>query len=175
MGVRLVRYTRHNNEISSYNDHDELINRDLMNQHPIYAITGLQEVLNILEDSIYNTNTLMLEKETIINGKIDAIMTDIADINQALLDIGVIIADLNVIDNVEETYSIKMEYDETTNTLKGDVKVYPDKNDSNALQILADGLYVPKVITEETSSIKWTEETIGESLSEIYENLIPFS
>lgn len=175
MGVRLVRYTRYNNEITNYSDHDELINRDLMNQHPIYAITGLQEVLNILEDSVYDTNTLLLEKENNINRRIDAILADIADINQALLDIGTIIADLNVIDNIEETYSIKMEYDETTNTLKGDVKVFTDKDDTNAIQILADGLYVPKTITEDTDTITWSIKSIGETLSEIYQNGIRFS
>lgn len=175
MGVRLVRYTRYNNEITNYNDHDELVNRDLMNQHPIYAITGLQEVLNILEDSVYDANTLLLEKESDINRRIDAILADIADINQALLDIGTIIADLNVIDNIEETYSIKMEYDETTNTLKGNVKVFIDKDNTNAIQVLADGLYVPKTITEDTETITWSIKSIGETLSEIYQNGIRFS
>ena len=175
MGVRLVRYTRYNNEFTSFNDHDELVNRDLMNQHPIYAITGLQEVLNILEDSIYDTNALMLQKETVINQKIDAIIADITDINQTLLDIGATIANLNVVDNLEETYSIKMEYDKNTNTLKGDVKVYIDKNNPNAIQILADGLYVPKTITEDTETISWTIQSLGETLEEIYQNGIRFS
>lgn len=59
MGVRLVRY---NNGVitgdSSFGgtyDHNELINRDLVNQHPIGAITGLQESLdelNALIDSL---------------------------------------------------------------------------------------------------------------------------
>ena len=45
MGVRLVKYNRtaEGNENSYYNDHDYLVNRDLANQHPIYAISGLQE------------------------------------------------------------------------------------------------------------------------------------
>ena len=66
MGVRLVRYTRNNSKVNISNDHDELVNRDLMNQHPIYAITGLQEVLNILEDSIQETNESLLEKTNTI-------------------------------------------------------------------------------------------------------------
>ena len=176
MGVRLVRYTRHNNEIVAHDDHDELLNRDLMNQHPIYAITGLQEVLNILEDSIYDTGVLLQEKDKVTNKRIDLlIQQDIADINQALLDIGVIISELNVVDNVEETYTIKMEYDASTNTLKGNVKVFVDRDDTNAIQVLTDGLYVPKTITEETDTIKWVEESLGETLSEIYDNGMRFS
>jgi hypothetical protein len=54
MGVRLVRY---NNGITTGSggsgkgtfDHNELINRDLVNQHPISAITGLQESLDGLQ------------------------------------------------------------------------------------------------------------------------------
>lgn len=55
MGVRLVRY---NNGVITGNggygsngtfDHNELINRDLVNQHPISAITGLQESLDELQ------------------------------------------------------------------------------------------------------------------------------
>lgn len=175
MGVRLVRYTRNNNEVTSYNDHDELINRDLMNQHPIYAITGLQEVLNILEDSVYDTNLLLLEKERLINERIDALVLDIEEINETLLEIGTIIADLNVIDNLEETYSLKLEYDETTNTLKGNVKVYSDRDNTNAIQVLAEGLYVPKTMTEDTETITWSIQSVGETLEEIYQNGIRFS
>lgn len=54
MGVRLVRY---NNGITTGSggsgkgtfDHNELTNRDLINQHPISAITGLQESLDGLQ------------------------------------------------------------------------------------------------------------------------------
>lgn len=55
MGVRLVRY---NNGVITGNggyggngtfDHNELINRDLVNQHPISAITGLKESLDELQ------------------------------------------------------------------------------------------------------------------------------
>lgn len=55
MGVRLVRY---NNGVITGNggygdngtfDHNELINRDLVNQHPISAITGLQKSLDELQ------------------------------------------------------------------------------------------------------------------------------
>ena len=171
MGVRLVRYTRSNSGLIDARDHDELINRDLMNQHPIYAITGLQEVLNILEDANYETNVLMETKETAIYKKIDSILEDIDTINQQIIAI----SNQNVIKKVEETYSLKLEYDETTKTLKGDVKVFTDKDNTNAVQVLADGLYVPKTITEETSTVKWSEESLGETLAEIYQNGMRFS
>lgn len=168
MGVRLVKYTRFGSEPNDARDHDELINRDLMNQHPIYAITGLQEVLNILEDSVYETNILMEQKEVSIYEKIDNIINDINDINQ-------LIASVTDIKKIDETYSLKLEYDDTTKTLKGDVKIFTDKDDTNAIQVLADGLYVPKTMTEETSTVKWTEESLGETLAEIYANGLRFS
>lgn len=168
MGIRLVRYTRSNSGLNSAYDHDELTNRDLMNQHPIYAITGLQEVLNILEDSIYDTNILMEQKKVDIHKRIDDILQDISDINQMIADI----VDVKI---VEETYSLKLEYDQPTKTLKGNVKVFTDKDNTNAIQVLAEGLYVPKTITKETSTVKWTEESLGETLSEIYTNGIRFS
>jgi len=95
MGVRLVKYNRINSETggsSSFNDHDELINRDMMNQHPIYAIIGLQEVLNILEDTIQETNELLLQKENEINTKIDNSFNGIN--NDILLKIFVRVAKL---------------------------------------------------------------------------------
>lgn len=178
MGVRLMRFSKTNsgglgNTIAG--DHDELINRDLANQHPIYAITGLQEILNILEDSIYETNQLILSKEAAIKKTISDIQSDIKDIFDAIKDIQDTISKLRVINKVEDTYSIDMDYDDNTKTLKADVKVYIDKDDTNAIQVLADGLYVPKTMTEETDSIKWTEESLGETLAEIYQNGIRFS
>lgn len=178
MGVRLMRFDKKNilgGPESNLNDHDELINRDLMNQHPIYAITGLQEVLNILEDSIYDTNQLLLEKERVINDRIDALILAIDAISAALVQINATIAALNVIDNVEETYTLKLNYDQATKTLKGDVKVFTDRDDTNAIQTLAEGLYVPKTITEETTTVKWTVESLGETLADIYQNGLRFS
>lgn len=37
------------------NDHDKLINRDLADQHPIDAITGLQDALNSIPTIFYDT------------------------------------------------------------------------------------------------------------------------
>lgn len=174
MGVRLVRYKRFsstNGDELDYRDHDELINRDLMNQHPIYAITGLQEVLNMLEDSIEDTNDWVRRT----NIRIDNLILDIDRINQELIDIRNLIADLNIIKSVKDTYSVDMHYDDVKKEISADVKVFTDKDDTNAIQVLADGLYVPKTITEETSTIKWTEESLGETLAEIYANGIKFS
>lgn len=61
MGVRLVKYGVINGT-GTYN-HDELINRDLPDQHPISAITGLEDRLNNLTsiENIVNTRSLTLE------------------------------------------------------------------------------------------------------------------
>lgn len=171
MGVRLVQYNRNNNngDGSLNRDHDELINRDLLNQHPIYAITGLQEVLNILEDSIQETNTRL-------NQEVERINSDIESINKEIEKIIDIINNLNVIKDVEDTYSVDMSYDKTAKILKADVKVYKDtKNDSNAIQVLADGLYVPKTMTEDSNTVTWSVKSLGETLKEIYQNGIKFS
>ena len=171
MGVRLVQYNRNNNngDGSLNRDHDELINRDLLNQHPIYAITGLQEVLNILEDSTQETNIRL-------NQEVERINSDIEYINKKNENIIDIVNNLNVIKDVKDTYSVDMSYDTTTQILKADVKVYEDtKNDSNAIQVLADGLYVPKTLTGDSNTVTWSVKSLGESLDEIFNNGIRFS
>lgn len=56
MGVRLVRYnngvTTGDSSFGGTYDHNELINRDLVNQHPIGAITGLQETIDEINEII---------------------------------------------------------------------------------------------------------------------------
>ena len=171
MGVRLVQYNRNNNngDGNLNRDHDELINRDLLNQHPIYAITGLQEILNILEDSIEETNTRL-------NQEIERINSDIDSINKELEIINDIISKLNVIKDVEDTYSVDMSYDKDTKILKADVKIFEDtRNDSNAIQLLAEGLYVPKTTTEDSNTITWSIKSLGETLEQIYQDGIKFS
>ena len=171
MGVRLVQYNRNNNngDGNLNRDHDELINRDLLNQHPIYAITGLQEILNILEDSIEETNTRL-------NQEIERINSDIDSINKELEIINDTISKLNVIKDVEDTYSVDMSYDKDTKILKADVKIFEDtKNDSNAIQLLAEGLYVPKTTTEDSNTITWSIKSLGETLEQIYQDGIKFS
>ena len=96
MGVRLVRFNKFgtDGEASRSYDHDELINRDLLNQHPMYAITGLIETLNIIEDSIADVNRLLIEKDTTTNLRIDNIIIDIDKINKDLSDINNILNNL---------------------------------------------------------------------------------
>lgn len=61
MGVRLVKYGLVNGT-GTYN-HDELLNRDLPDQHPISAITGLEDRLKNASsiENIVNTASLTLE------------------------------------------------------------------------------------------------------------------
>lgn len=173
MGVRLRRFDKKNilGEEVNINDHDELINRDLFNQHPIYSISGLQEVLNTLEDTDYELSKLIVEKDTVTNKRIDAILKMLKDIEDMILNIG----DMNVIKALDETYSLKLAYNEATKTLSGDVKVFEDKDSPNAIQVLAEGLYVPKTTTEDTNTIVWSIESRGETLKEIYDNGLRFS
>ena len=149
MGVRLVRFDQYgrSKDVYAY-DHDELINRDMMNQHPIYAIIGLQEVLNILEDSIGDINQYLLEHA------IEDIETGIVDINSTLDDIYDKLSKLKI-QQFKDTDSIQMVYDEDTQTLMSNVRVHTDKLRDNMLQILPDGLYVPSPITQNTSTVSW--------------------
>ena len=180
MGVRLVKYSRTNsngaNNGQIFNDHDELTNRDLKNQHPIYAITGLQEVLNVLEDNITETNKVIIEKDKATNLRIDAILLNIEKLKKEIQDLYDFINNLNVIKDVEDTFTVDLNYNTTTKILKADVKIYEDnKNNSNAIQVLTDGLYVPKTLTKDTNTITWNIESLGESLEEIFNNGIKFS
>ena len=182
MGVRLVKYNRTNSDSGGqvFNDHDELSNRDLKNQHPIYAITGLQEVLNVLEDNISEVSKLLTEKDENSNIKIDAILSDIEIIQNNIQDIHNIIDNLNIIKNVEDTNTIDIDYNNSTKILKANVKVYNDTdNNSNVIQTLSDGLYVPKVITKNTNTISLITQDLGnksgESLEYIFNNGIKFS
>lgn len=88
MGVRLVRYNHGMNPGSGgsgsggmASDHDELINKDLMNQHPIYAITGLQEVLNLLEDTDYELSKLLTAFVDETNKRIQEVLDMVAVID----------------------------------------------------------------------------------------------
>ena len=168
MGIRIVKFKRFgstNGESDLY-DHDALYNRDLKNQHPIYAITGLIEILNILEDSITDTNNWVRDT----NIRIDNI----------LLDIEAIQADINILSKgvikcVENTNSISIDFNESTNTLKASVNLYDTKNESNAIIETSSGLYVPKIHTEDTKTVSWSADTKGESLRYMYDNGIVFS
>ena len=175
MGVRLVRYNRANSDTGGaldFSDHDELINRDMMNQHPIYAIIGLQEVLNILEDTVQETNQLILLKETEIRAEIATqvgnIMVDIEIINNQLEAIANTINNLNIINSVIDTNTIDLTYDAAVKSLKADVKLRSDTGYNNLIRTFDTGLYVPKTNPIDTSSIIWNRESNGKTLQEFF-------
>lgn len=128
MGVRLVKYGV-GNSTGTYN-HNELINRDLPDQHPISAITGLEDRLN----------------------------------------------NITGIENIVNTKSLTLEYDQSTKTLTGNVNVF--NSEDNAIKEKATGLFVDKyfeVETEDTSSVHLYMEGLGETLKTMYENGNVFS
>ncbi len=180
MGVRLVRYNRPNSETggsTSFNDHDELINRDMMNQHPVYAIIGLQEVLNILEDAVQETNQLLITKETEIyteiNTHVTDILADIVVIDQQIDDLINAINNSNTINSVIDTKSVDLTYDTTAKSLKADVKLYSGTK-KNLIQSYDAGLYVPQLNPVNTTTVNW-DMSSGETMQEFFANCIRFS
>ena len=66
MGVRLVRYNNGlvvQNNLKGTSDHNELLNRDLVNQHPINAITGLQETIDEIKKKLHAHENFNVLKE----------------------------------------------------------------------------------------------------------------
>ena len=175
MGVRLVRYNRPitgntDSNTSANFDHDELINRDLANQHPIYAITGLLEFLNILEDAIDAAQGTLGQHVQSSNNKITAILKDIDDLNARLDATLAEIAHLKQL-NFQDSESVIFSHDAVTNTVTATVRVFRDPKadeDRNAIQELATGLFVPKFTSKDSTTISWKEEVLGETLSEIF-------
>lgn len=175
MGVRLVRYNRANSGTGGaldFSDHDELINRDMMNQHPIYAIIGLQEVLNILEDAIQEANQTILLKETEINANINNVVVninqDIEAINNLLESTSNTINNLNIIDTVIDSNTIDLTYDATAKSLKADVKLRSDIEYFNLIRTFNTGLYVPKTNPIDTPSIIWNRESNGKTMQDFF-------
>ena len=175
MGIALVRYSRPVNYNASAEglytkDHEELFNRDSWNQHPIFAIIGLPEYLNMLEDSIDNTNEHINTEVKRLDKRIDDLQLEV---DQLSIQVAQVAKDIATIRNVNftDTNSIKWEHNDATNNHKAHVKIWhhinPDK-DHNALQELGTGLYVPKFITKDSTTIKWASESLGETLSDIF-------
>ena len=169
MGVRLVKYNRLNPSGvpggDSNSDHSELFNRDLPDQHPIHAITGLQDILDTLEDNIIDINT-----------KINNILLDIKQIQKDIKNIIDIINNLNIIKDVQDTKTVDLDYNTTTKILKADVKIF--NSDDNAIQVKATGLFVdkyPDIETEDTKTIHLYTEGTGETLKTMYQNGNVFS
>lgn len=158
MGVRLVKFDRYGNSNNYSYDHNDLINRDMMNQHPIYAITGLQEVLNILEDSIEDLNQYIVNNiANNIEVRLAKAEKDIQDLYDDIMT--------HLIRDVISTYSIKFEYNTNNQTLKSHVKLF--NHSTNAIQLLATGLYVPPIDTTDTNTITWNRITHGYTPTEI--------
>ena len=159
MGVRLIKFDRYGNSNNYSYDHDDMINRDMMNQHPIYAITGLQEVLNILEDSINDINEFL--SEHLVNDieiRMKEAEKDIEDLYESIRT--------HIIQDIRDTYSIDMDYDKENQILKANVKIHSDKTRNNAIQIVADGLYVPSVYTKNTNTVSW-QNNLSEELFDL--------
>lgn len=171
MGVRLVvhNYKIKETDYTGTHNHEEMIHRDWVNQHPIYAITGLQEVLNTIEGNIVNLDTAIIQgdKDTkkYFDDNYDILKTDINDKINAL----------HTIDNVEDTENIDLTYDETTKTLKAEAIIYDDENDTNSLVSTPNGLYVPKDNFIDSDTVEWSVESFGESLKDIFTSGIRFS
>lgn len=171
MGVRLVMFDKAFAAINGTNvpdpaDHNLLINRDMKNQHPIWAISGLQDVLNELEDLIRDTNTLVLQIQEWCKDKIAEWEKELADLTEYVMNI-------KTLEHVVDTDTIDMHYDNDTKTLSADVLVFPDEH--NAVQALYGGIFVPKVMTEDTNTVRWQEESSGETLEEIWNHGERFS
>lgn len=86
-------------------EHNKLINRDLPDQHPISAITGLQNALSGLESSIGTETTERENADTVLSSQIDANADAIlktredlqADIDENMGDIALLQADTTTI------------------------------------------------------------------------------
>ncbi len=184
MGVRLVRYSRFTGTNGSSdgsalqgNDHDELINRDLLNQHPIYAITGLQEVLNLLEDSIQDIGTAIPDGDKKLQDQINEHLKTIGAIKDK---INALEESLNALKAIKynDTNTVDLTYATDTSTLEADVKIWtPDSGEqnTNAIQVSDKGLYVPKFTSQDSATITWSEKVLGESLNEIFTDGVKFS
>lgn len=159
MGVRLIKFDRYGNANNYSYDHDDLINRDMMNQHPIYAIIGLQEVLNILEDSIQDINQYLIGHDIVNN--IDNMLKAIDDLYEKVRT--------HVLWDVKDTYTVDMDYDKNTQILKSDVRIFKNDNYDNAIQALATGLFVPSVVTKDSNTIAWQVISTGYTLRELFD------
>lgn len=175
MGVRLVIHNFEVDEMdyTGTHNHDDLLHRDWVDQHPIYAITGLQEVLNTIEINLINITNLINSNDIAVRSDLkqytDNKIIDLKDVINTRID------DLNVIDKIIDTESIDLTYNQVTNSLKADVIIYDDPDGTNSLICTQDGLYVPKLITQDTDTVTWGSKSQGESLIDLFTNGIRFS
>jgi hypothetical protein len=184
MGVRLVvhNFLIDEMDFTGTHNHDETIHRDWVDQHPIYAISGLQEILNTIETSIINISNLIREKDIDLNNKIDTnkVLSENYTDSKVLAESLIInnrIDELNTVDNVEDTGTIDLSYNTTTNTLSATLNIYEDPNDTNLIVSSSNGLYAPKTEMLESDTVKWSRETDATTytLTNFYSNCLRFS
>lgn len=159
MGVRLVRYTRDNITGNNNNsgseiqqDHNELINRDLMDQHPIHAITGLQDFINYYNESVEEILNYELIKGTestksfeLVYDKETKTMTGNIKISSAngnsieIRDDGVFCVGGSQIKNTKSLNLLYTNSSDGIRILSGNVNV--SSQSGNNIKINDDGLY----------------------------------
>ena len=170
MGIRLVvQNSRKTSGTSSGGtfDHREMLNRDAINQHPINAITGLQEVLNTIELNISNIlDSIDENNKKVLKDANDYTDIQINNINNLINDIN------NQIDiNFIKTNSIDI--NKQDNNISADLII--SKDNTNALKILQDGAYVQKWATKESDTISWYNSANGEPIQYMLEYGSKFS
>lgn len=153
MGIRLVRYGLEKVPSAGTYDHQELLNRDATDSHPISAITGLEtaleEVTKAIDDS---SETIKTELELYIDEAVK---------NNGGLDFG-----------ETSTQTMKLTYNRDKKTLSGDVRIASVED--NAIEVsAAGGLFVDKfhkIETVSTLSVNLDMNESGDSLKEIFSN-----
>lgn len=175
MGVRLVVY---NSITSAYDEgalvnikHEDILNRDKLDQHPIYAISGLQEVLNTIESNIITINNLIINQNQELKDYTDTEIDKESNIINTRID-GI---ESNLVNDFLDSKSIDFTHDKPNQTVTAEVKIYNDPEDTNILVKTDDGLYVPKLVTRDSDSITWNSISYGKTLSELFEDGIRFS
>lgn len=177
MGVRLVvnnyitRYVDEHGGISGEGTlyHDELLHLEDRDQHPIYAISGLQEVLNTIELHIATINQQLIDLNTNLRHYTDTEITKESNIINSRID------GLKILEDVIDSDDVDLTYDYSDKTLKAEVIRYDDPNNTNALRKTQFGLYVPKLMTEDSKTISWQSDTISQTLSDFFRSCIKFS
>ena len=164
MGVRLVIHNYLHDSgayIGGTHNHDDLLHRDYRDQYPIYAISGLQEVLNAIETSISDLLNSLPAREQVLK--------DYSDNNRK--EIEERIDNLNIIKKVNDTGSIDLDYDEDKKTLQGNVKIYDDPQKTNNMVSTPYGLYAQKPTTKDTIKQPLTSTTYNGIVSkELYDS-----
>lgn len=204
MGVRLVYFNKPLNHTDNnkklLEDHNDLINRDIQDQHPIYAISGLNEVLSTVETLLtqqtaeheYLTGKLHESENRveILNTLLSAIKEKVDQFTdwkedtlasfQEVIDVINAPQILDVIDN----NAIDLEYDASNKKLEAKLKVvtnstlYSIRNRShtvNRLYVTKNGLYVPNDTLLNSKSITWENEQSTDTHAMVFERGYYFS